>query len=254
MSAGNSEFVYDDRSQSYAMVGDMLATIARCEYGVSVDDLTLQRWRQAAGLMREFDTLADDSRLSTEQAMEIIDDYDVFRDQYPELDHSSLPLDVRQTMVSRVAYILHLGELLSHEEDPLEFRDLRGEEATQTTMLFVDCASEATAEQPQFADEFVPTLISLGKVANYGDSIVDARRDYIERKIAIKPDRKFYSTLGRAALHEWRLNGSAMISPKMIKLLVSHWKSRLSNRLDNKPSSYSSINSLLPSRLGKQQP
>ncbi len=56
-----------------------------------VDDLTTQRWRELLGLLREFDTLVDDTHIDTEEALAQLKDFDFFRNTYPRLSPEQLP-------------------------------------------------------------------------------------------------------------------------------------------------------------------
>ena len=59
----------DDRSDSFRMIGDIIATIAH-NHGIDVDAQTNERWRDVLSLLREFDTLADDSGISHHDALQ----------------------------------------------------------------------------------------------------------------------------------------------------------------------------------------
>lgn len=74
----------DDRSDSFRMIGDIIATIAH-NHGIDVDAQTNERWRDVLSLLREFDTLADDSGISHHDALQELASFDRFAEHYGTL-------------------------------------------------------------------------------------------------------------------------------------------------------------------------
>jgi hypothetical protein len=63
------------------MIGDIIATIAH-NHGIDVDAQTNERWRDVLSLLREFDTLADDSGISHHDALQELASFDRFAEHY----------------------------------------------------------------------------------------------------------------------------------------------------------------------------
>lgn len=233
----------DDRSESFRMIGDIIATLAdTC--GITIDDVTRARWRDTMGLLREFDTLVDDQGLSYEESISELTSFDRFRDNYPALCYPEMPEETHLKMVKRVAIILEHSKAISQTDDVDNFIFHRKEEVYHSAELLADCATGDTTTQPGFYTKFMQVLRTMGEAANFIDTITDFRQDKKEKKIIIKPTKEFCLNIGRIALNDFVKVIPIIVRPAVAKQFVSMSAMRLQNRRRYGKRPYSSIKNL----------
>lgn len=242
----NSRYIRDDRSESFELLGDMSAAIAKSSGGIDVDSTTLHRWRGSMGLLREFDTLVDDGEVSAEESLDLLRDFDYFKDRYPSLNRDNLSDEARGLMVARVAYILALGDGISTTKSVDDFMYYRTEEANHSALLLSDSATEYVRGQDGFEDRFIPTMQTLARTANYLDSIFDYRQDVADGKVEIEASAELFTRLGRGAIRGFMVATPRLMRPKVLKGFADMSIMRARNRIIHGSTPYSSANNIKP--------
>lgn len=243
----------DDRAEAYRKSGDMVAAIARRHNHIDIDNLTLERWRDLMGLMREVDTWADDTDVTHEEVLTGLADFSQFEDRYPSLAPDQLSVEARLALLRRTSHILKVGEYASRELSPRRFMALRAIEARETVNMLGDVATPHVAEQPGFREEFLPVMRALGEAATLWDSIVDGRQDVRAGKQALKPRTEYYARLAGGALLRAKLGGAALLHAEPHRHLAVKLKERAANRLRNGVPEYSTLARLKPKKGGKHE-
>lgn len=242
------KYIKDDRSESFSLLGDISATIARVHGRVDVDEVTLNRWRDAMGLLREFDTLVDDDDISSEEALDLLHDFEYFEGRYPHLDKANLPNDSRKVMIARVAHILALGEGISSTKDPEEFYKYRTEEADHTALLLSDSATEYVKSQQGFDRRFIPIMQTLARTASYLDTVLDYEQDIIDGKVEIEKSSELYKHLGKGAIKGFIIATPRLLHPSIVKDFSAMSVMRAKNRINYGRTPYSSANTIAPTQ------
>jgi len=232
-------FERDDRSDSFRMIGDVISSVAEGR-NVSIDATTLERWRDTLGLLREFDTLVDDTDIHRDTALESLATFEDYAAHYPSLALPFLPIDTRRTMVLRTKKILEHGDVLKTTHDIDEFIYHRTEEANQTAELLSDCISDEVATQEGFYTRFMPVLRTLGRAANFVDTFTDHKQDLRESKVQIEGSRQFYTAVGTQALRNLALATPRVATPTVARQFLAMSVMRLENRLKYGKTPYSS--------------
>ncbi|HEX8182814.1 MAG TPA: hypothetical protein VF575_04410 [Candidatus Saccharimonadales bacterium] len=212
---------WDATYPAYYQLADVLKSVAESHCNVHIDNLTLLRWRELMGIMREIDTHVDDTAATPLSTISEIQRFDIFRDRYPNLTPEALQPNVHNNLLSRTNTILRIGHYLTRANSVYRFIRLRGAEAVQTAELFADSATEEVRSQPQFSDTFMPILRELGIAACMLDSAHDAPDDYRQNKITLQPKVSFrMRTAIAAAKHTIPLLGVSFHKPVLHEL----WK------------------------------
>lgn len=240
------KYIRDDRSESYFRFGPIISTIARERYGLAIDELTEKRWSEIMGLLREYDTLLDDTDITPDEALTTLESFDIFSENYPSLRPGTLHDEVFDRLLGRVMTIIELGDAISHETNINRFICLRAGEATETTLMLRDAATDIVRQQPKFDGEFMPGLLCLAEAANVLDSIIDARQDYKEGKIELAPSREVLCTMSRRVFQLIQQEKQSLLSRQVSKQLFGIAFDRFKNRLRNGGVSYSSLNNFIP--------
>lgn len=240
----NPQLLRDDRCDSFFQIGDLTKQIAEVHCDVRIDDTTHQRWRELLGLLREFDTIVDDTDISHADALRHLESFDEFREHYPTLSPEQLPHQNHSRLLGRVATILSIGQQLSVTTDIDRFVELRILEGQQSAEMIADSATPQTLQQPNFRNSFMPVMTSLAITANLLDSISDAKRDYKSGKIHISPDRTFYTRLARVTYLHAGLGFRALAHGSIIKQFALMSGNRLKNRLVHGVTPYSSLHNI----------
>lgn len=235
------DIIRDDRAESFFQIGDLTKLIAEIHCGLDIDDTTHQRWRELLGLLREFDTLVDDTDISHEDALAHLESFEIFTDRYPSLNPESLPADNRAALLGRTASLLSLGEQISTTRDLDEFVELRVAEGAETSLLLQDSATPEVTSTAEFSGRFLPVMRSLGVTACLLDSISDAKADAREGSLAIPPDRTFYARLGREVTRHAGPGLRALQHPPIIRHFGTMSLTRLKNRINHGRRPYSSL-------------
>lgn len=244
-----TKLLRDDRADSFFQIGDLARDIAEIHCDIPIDTTTHQRWRELLGLLREFDTITDDTDISHEEALRHLAQFDSFSENYPALSPEQLPAHVRTRLLGRVAIILNIGNSLSETKDIDEFIALRVAEGRHTAEMISDCASPETGEHPGFETEFMPIMRSLGVTANLLDSLSDARRDYEAGKISIQPSKEFHLRLAKESYLYSRLGFRALYHGSIIKQFAIMSGTRLKNRIIHGVTPYSSLHNVTGSQM-----
>lgn len=235
------ESAYDDRAETFLQIGDVARMIAERHCDLTVDDVTHERWRELLGLLREVDTLADDTTIAPGQVIEKLDEFTFFAERYPALTPESLDAPVRAAMLQRVERILKLGQHIGRAETMQRFVALRTKEGRETAAFLSDTATPDVSAQPAFHSRFMPVMTSLAVTANLVDSMLDGRMDYKAEKIAHPPNGEFYRALGRNALEAAKDGFPAVYHwPVMGEFAIMSWN-RLKNRMKHGGSATSSV-------------
>lgn len=236
-------FERDDRSDSFRMIGDVIASVAEGR-NVTIDAITRERWRDTLGLLREFDTLVDDTDIRRDTALEELATFENYAAHYPSLASPNLPADTRNTMVLRTEKILEHGDVLKTTHDIDEFMYHRTEEVDHTAELLSDCISDEVATQEGFYTRFMPVLRTLGRAANFVDTFTDHRQDLKEGKVQIEGSRKFYTAVGMQAVRNLALAAPRVATPTVARQFLAMSVMRLENRLKYGKTPYSSSKNL----------
>ncbi|MDB5167780.1 MAG: hypothetical protein JWO55_38 [Candidatus Saccharibacteria bacterium] len=129
--------VIDDRADSFLQVGDVAWYIAQRHSHVSVDDVTHDRWRQLMALLREFDTLVDDTSITNDEAMQRLRHFSEFDERYPALSPKILGSETSEALLYRTEKLLKLGQFIARAETPERFVKLRVNEGIQTANFYM---------------------------------------------------------------------------------------------------------------------
>lgn len=233
-------FERDDRSDSFRMIGDVISYVAKGR-GVFIDTITRERWRDTLGLLREFDTLVDDTDIDRTTALQELATFDDYSERYPSLALPNLSIDARATMVNRTERILEYGDVLATTHDIDEFIYYRKEEAGETAELLADCISDEVALQEGFYNRFMPALRSLGRAANFVDTFTDHRQDLQESKVQIEGTRQFYAAIGAQAVKNLVIATPYVATPGVVRQFWAMSVMRLENRRMYGKTPYSSM-------------
>lgn len=232
----------DDRAETFLQIGDVARTIAERHCDVEVDILTHVRWREVMGLLREVDTLADESSDTHEEVMEKLIDFSIFTDRYPALSPGNIDEETRQAMLNRTRRILKLGTFISEADTPRRYISLRVKEGIETAGYLADAATPFVAEQPNFHELFMPVMESMAVSANLLDSLTDAQMDRKAGKLNLEPNSEYYRLLVRNTWVRGGLGSRALWhTPVMKEFAVMSWN-RLVNRVKHRGSDTTSLN------------
>lgn len=231
----------DDRADSFLQVGDVAYHVAETHAGVLVDETTHERWRQLMALLREFDTLVDDTAISQEEALARLHDFTEFEARYQALRPEELGGETFGRLYRRTERVLKLGHFVAAADTPERFVALRVNEGRQTANLLQDSATDYVSSQENFSTRFLPAIRSLGATACTLDSITDARQDYLSGKINITPDAKYYRQLAGASLAHAAPGTRALLHRPVMRQFVIMSAARLRNRITNGVSPSSSL-------------
>lgn len=235
------ERLIDDRVESYKKLGDVVTAIVRRHGKVDVDATSAERWHDLMGLLREVDTEADDTGMTSQEMMERLTSFEAFADRYPSLRPDELGAEAQATLLVRARHVFRLGELLAETQSVRRFVALRTLEARESTMMFGDVATPQVARQPQFYGKAMPALCAVGEVATLLDSLYDARQDVRDGKQALKPSPEYYARLSGAVAVRLKLGGKALLHVEPLKYLTVQWGMRTKNRIRNGVPEYSSL-------------
>lgn len=232
----------DDRAESFLQVGTVAKKIAEDHVGLSVDDVTHERWSQLMGLLREVDTLADDGDISSEQVLARLNDFSEFSERYPALTRNQLGNDVTEVLINRTDRVLRIGKSIAQTTSIQRFTALRIVEGREVATYLADTATEAVREQPGFNEEFLPTMQSMAVTANLLDSLTDGRADFKHGKVMRRADAEFYKTLlGQVPRHAKLGRRALMHTSVMQEFGLMSWN-RLVNRVRHRDSVTTSLN------------
>ena len=232
----------DDRADSFLQVGDVAKRVAESHSNISIDGVTHERWRQLMGLLREVDTLVDDTSTTKEQVLLMLSDFTPFSDRYPALAPEVLGENIHKKLLGRTQHLLRLGEFVANATSVERFVKLRISEGRQTANLLEDSATSYVLEQPDFYASFLPAMQSLGVAASTIDSITDARADYRNHKIALTPSSKYYGQLAKVTMEYAPRSIDALLHPAIMKEFAVMSMVRLRNRIRHGMTDSSSLN------------
>jgi hypothetical protein len=221
----------DDRARAYMKLGDMVTAIARYHTHVDVDETTAARWRQVMGLMREVDTMADDTDATSEDVIDRLKDFSTFKERYPDLAPDALDEYTQEAMLSRTRRILKLGAWAAKTTSVERFVALRILEAREAVNLFEDLASESVAEQPEFTERFMPILRAMGEISTLWDSVTDGRADVGLGRQAVVPDGEYYKKHLGAIGERLKITRGSMTHIKPQYYFAAHVGIRAVNRI-----------------------
>lgn len=238
-----AQYERDDRSDSFRMLGGVIATIAE-NHGIEIDETTRVRWSELLGLLREFDTFVDDQQVPEDDALLELFHFGRFKDNYPNLGPPEVAQEVHLKMVRRVALILEHGRHLRYTTDPRDFLHHRSEEVDHTAELLADCATGDVLTQAGFYTRFMPTLRTMGRAANFIDTLTDFRKDKQEEKVSIKGTPAFYRLIGASAISEFVHASHIFADPRVLKQFYAMSAMRLKNRLEHGKRPYSSLKNI----------
>lgn len=240
----------DDRARAYMKLGDMVTAIARRHTHIDVDETTAARWRQVMGLMREVDTLADDTDASAEDVMRSLEDFSNFKDRYPDLAPDATDEHTQQTMLKRTKRILKLGAWAAETISVKRFVALRILEAREAVNLFEDTATEYVAQQPEFSERFMPILRAMGEISTLWDSITDGRTDVKLGRQVLVPDGDYRKQHFAAIGERLKITRGSMTHIKPMYHFAAHAGIRVVNRVKNGIPEYSTMR-VISSKLPK---
>lgn len=220
---------FDNRADGFRQIGDVIRSVAVHHSKVDVDEITHERWRQLMGLMRELDTYNDalthNWTDSTRSSMRLLTDASSpFFDRYPALFPDTIEPKSYEALVKRARSIINLGQFATATHNLNHFVAIRTLEAKQTANLLYDSASPFVKTQPAFFDSFMPLARSYAIGANFYDTFIDARRDYEQKQLKIKPDTTFYRRVGLLALKHMVPVTKAAFHPAVLKDAIPKFK------------------------------
>lgn len=233
----------DDRSDSFRMLGGVISSIAE-NHGVEIDETTRERWSDLLGLLREFDTLVDDHQMPEDDALSELLHFEQFKQNYPSLGPPEISEEAHLRMVRRVARILEHGQQIRYTTDPQDFLYHRSEEVDHTAELLADCASGDVTTQAGFYTRFMPTLRTMGRAANFIDTLTDYRKDKQEHKVRVKGTMEFYRLIGVSAITEFARASHIFADTRVLKQFGAMSAMRLKNRLEHGKRPYSSLKNI----------
>lgn len=237
--ANSASYTPDDRADSYRMVGDILVHVAeRCS--VTVDDTTRTRWREAMGLLREFDTFADEHCPSTHVALSELGSFTMFAARYPSLARDALGAPTHDQMMGYARTILELGQLIATETDVDRYLELRKVEAYYTVQVLGAAATDSVKHQTGFT-ECMWRMTGFGIGANLADSLIDARYDYAQGKARLKPSAAFYAHATADVARHSRPHLHTVLDIQGVTLRAKMIKQRVANRLKHGVTPYSNL-------------
>lgn len=242
------ENAIDDRAESFLQVGTVAKVIAEKHCDISIDDQTHNRWAQLMGLLREADTLADDTDVSSEEVLERLGDFSEFEDRYPALTNEAIGEDVREQLLTRTARVLRLGKQVARAISMDRFIALRIVEGREVTSYLEDAATPEVLAQTEFQDSFMPTMRSMAITANLLDSFTDGVMDYRQGKIARKPDGEYHRALLSAIPVQAKLASRALLHLPVMQEFAVMSGHRLVNRIKHRTSPTSSLAIFQPKR------
>lgn len=238
----NFEHAFDDRAESFLQVGSIAAKIATFHSGVVLDEQTTQRWQELMGLLREVDTLVDDTSISNVDMVSELRNFNVFANRYPQLTPEQLGQDVQTDLLTRVDRILKLGSEVATTTNVAHFIGLRIVEGRETANLLYDAAKPTVKHQPAFYDNFMPVIRSLAVTANLIDSITDAKKDYIDKKVILRPSAEYYRSLIEQTPRHAALGATALMHVSVLNEFATMSWNRLINRVKHRDSNTTSLN------------
>ena len=235
------ENALDDRAESFLQVGTVAKKVAESHCGVTVDETTHQRWQQLMGLLREVDTLADDTSTTDDEVLGRLEDFSEFEDRYPALTMDALGSETRDDLMVRTERLLKLGAQVTQAVSMERFIALRIVEGRGTAGFLDDAATGTVREQPAFGAVFMPVMVSMAVTANLLDSFTDAKMDYRDGKIAHEPNAEFYKAIMSQIPAQAGLGSRALLHiPVMREFALMSWN-RLVNRATHGESSTTSL-------------
>lgn len=238
------ENALDDRAESFMQVGTVARVIAEKHCEVLVDRTTHVRWQHTIGLLREVDTLADDTNIESEEVLERLEDFSEFAERYPSLTLDKLGSEVRNGMVNRTERVLRLGKHVAEATCMDRLIALRIAEGRLVAGYLEDVATPFVKDiQPGFHEKFMPVMKSMAVTANLLDSILDRNMDYRNGNISIVPMPEFKKALQEEIKVQRVLARQAILShPAVMKEFVTMSWNRLINRVKHRDSRTSSLN------------
>lgn len=198
-----------------------------------MDETTATRWRQVMGLMREIDTLADDTDASSDDVIHSLEDFSDFKNQYPDLAPDALDGTTQETMLARTRRILKLGAWAAKTTSVERFVALRILEAREAVNLFEDTATSHVAEQPDFNERFMPILRAMGEVSTLWDSITDGRADVKLGRQMLVPNGEYRKKHFAAIGERLKITRGSMTHIEPLYHFAEHVGIRIFNRLKN---------------------
>lgn len=245
-------FVWDDRAPAYLKSGDLAVAIAKQHHDLDIDATTHERWRQLMALLREVDTWADDTNVTSEEVHAGLESFDDFKDLYPALAPENLDAEARDRLLRRTDKILKLGHYIAHTDSLTRFITLRIAEARESVNLFEDTATPHVSEQPRFKSEFMPTLRSLGQAATLWDSVIDGWRDSKTGKQILEPNLNYYIRTTGAVLQQGKPAGKALMHTGPFIHIGIKGALRVVNRIQHGIPEYSTVRLFDRGRRPKQ--
>ncbi len=235
------EHALDDRAEPFSKMGNVARAVAENHCDILVDHTTHIRWLQLMGLLREVDTMTDDSHVDNEEILQRLRDFTEFEERYPALTDDTLGAEARELMLKRTDRILRLGQYASRATSIPRFIALRIVEGREVATLLQDTATHFVSMQPQFNDDFIPTMKSMAITANLVDSVIDAKMDYRDGNLAHEPNIEFLKAVSSQVKPYGQLAGFAFIRPSVLKAFVGMGLSRVVNRVKQGRSDTSSL-------------
>lgn len=233
--------MWDDRAPSFRQVGDVAVGVARSHCGVEVDDTTTVRWQELMAVLREFDTLCDDTAISRQQALGELREFSKLAELYPSLAPNTLPAAAREQLLWRVEVILNLGQRGAEAAVVDEFIDCRKQEAEHTARLLDDAATPEVRQQSAYEERFAPTMRAMSIVACALDSLTDARKDHASGAMALAPSGDYYRACASLALSEAKPAFAVLAHKDMLAQFGVMSVNRLRNRIRRGVSDESSL-------------
>lgn len=241
MKSPEFEHAVDDRAESFLQVGTVAWKVAESHCSVAMDDITGRRWQQMMGLLREVDTLVDDSMVGQEDVVERLRNFTEFEERYPDLSPDALGEESQNALLARTTRILRVGSELARAAGIQRFVALRIVEGRETARLLGDAATITVREQNAFQKSFLPTMESLAVTANLIDSVTDGRVDYREGKIVRRPNAEYYRALLAEIPGSAGLGAKALLHvPVLAEFATMSWN-RLVNRVKHQDSATTSL-------------
>ena len=210
----------DDHPQSVKLFCDIAS-----EFDIDVTDQDTTYWRAILNASREFDTLVDDDKVPDIQPYleslivgKTIPNFTVSQAEEFSTVYKELSVD-RQATINASVQMVEFAHERYAARSIVEFIDVTVEEAEYFARLVAIDDDEVFQDVAQ-RKQFNSWLYRLGRTGYLLDSISDAKRDYENEIIQIRPTLKTQVTLGKYALSELGgclSNAPAIVGPILLR-------------------------------------
>lgn len=165
----------------YHRKASIYAKIIEKTYGLTIDDVTFNRWTELAMLIRTADNLTDDtsreeSAAQKNQSLMALVTSGAFDEFYPSLTRSSLGDDTFMSFMAIAKVLLKENEHGKSADSIDQLIAHRTTEGFLTALMILELAHESLQRQPRFS-RFAEHLGYAGITSTIGNSMLDHYKD-----------------------------------------------------------------------------